>query len=203
MPSIGGNDDEITAEDLSCLKDPDPDDEVAAATAGGQEHDANGKQEPSEDIKENKDKGRHRDNSAFPRVDNSAAEKAAVPGPASTPSKKHARPTSPWTLFERHPHSAGPIGGDLQQPLAGGLTLIHDGSPQESIPGGWPTGWRQRIVFRKTGGRKGPRKDNYFYTPVKGYELLGIKKAKLFLQKLKECGGDEEKALESMTSPVV
>jgi hypothetical protein len=125
--------------------------------------------------------------------ENEDTEAAAAAASEGSLSKKHARSESP---------NNNTTSTSLQEPLAGGLTLIHDGPPLENLPGGWPEGWRQRIVFRKTGGRKGPRKDSYFYTPLQGYELLGVKKVKLFLQKLKECEGDEDKALECMVAPL-
>jgi hypothetical protein len=127
-----------------------------------------------------------------------AAAAAAVA--SAPPSHKHSRSESPTATAAQ---SVGHQGGELHQPLAGGMTLIHDGPPIENLPGGWAKGWRQRIILRKTGGRKGPRKDNYFYTPTRGYELLGIKKVRLYLQKLKECNGDEDKALENVTLPEI
>ena len=187
------------ADDLACLKDPEED-------AAGDEEDKNQLQDGTKD----KDDVLSAENNVNDDFAHAIDVLSAAEAPSSPISKKHGRSDSPTPVVLAPPEdpalvdaTANPTGGELQQPLAGGLMLIHDGPPLDGIAGGWPAGWRQRIVFRKTGGRKGPRKDNYFYTPVKGYELLGIKKAKLFIIKLKEFEGDEDKALESMTAPLV
>jgi hypothetical protein len=201
--------------DLACLKD-DPNDEEDASNSLD-----NDKKQLLLDASKDNDEFNQADSNAndeFSRAIDVLAAETADP-PFSPLSKKHGRPDSPTPVVhlpqpqqQQQQHNQtqstappGPASCELQQPLAGGLMLIHDGPPLDVIPGGiaWPDGWRQRIVFRKTGGRKGPRKDSYFYTPINGYELLGIKKARLFLAKLKECDGDEEKALEIMAAPVV
>lgn len=186
------------AKDLACLKDPEDE-----ADAVGEE--SSDKKQLQEGTKE-KDDILSAESNANDDFAHAIDVLSAAEAPTSPLSKKHGRPDSPTPVVLAQPEDpalAANPSGELQQPLAGGLMLIHDGPPVDNITGGWPPGWRQRTVFRKTGGRKGPRKDNYFYTPIKGYELLGIKKAKLFISKLKEFDGDEDKALEGMTAPVV
>ncbi|GKZ01130.1 hypothetical protein MPSEU_001064500 [Mayamaea pseudoterrestris] len=220
------------ADDLACLKDDDVEDEAEDVYAA---HPHNQQPETPRTVKYKQELLDAAANSVENnQVDfTHAIEVLSDEVVADVLSKKHGRSNSPnqthavqvaaaaaaaaaaistttTSQEESRAHAAEEVAAEdsgMQQPLAGGLMLVHDGPPVEPLSlvygGAWPDGWRQRVVLRKTGGRKGPRRDNYFYTPKKGYELLGVKKAKLFLTKLKECDGDEDKALECMAAPIV
>jgi Methyl-CpG binding domain len=68
--------------------------------------------------------------------------------------------------------------------------LLWEGTPPETIEGGWPEGWSKQ-TFMRMGGSSAGTKDSYWVTPIKNYKLRSMTEVKAFLAALEENGGDE------------
>eukprot|EP00536_Pseudo-nitzschia_multiseries_P003733 jgi/Psemu1/252945/estExt_Genewise1Plus.C_580111 len=73
-----------------------------------------------------------------------------------------------------------------------------EGSPDEKIDGGWPTGWVKRLYARKTGATKGAT-DRYWYSPKEKIKLRSLVQVKKFMRALEDTNGDEIKAKKNMS----
>ncbi|KAG7340564.1 methyl-CpG binding domain containing protein [Nitzschia inconspicua] len=71
--------------------------------------------------------------------------------------------------------------------------MVWEGTPDECIDGGWPTGWIKRLYERKGGASKG-HMDRYWYTPKHRYKLRSMVEVGRFMTALQQCNGDEEAA---------
>lgn len=61
----------------------------------------------------------------------------------------------------------------VKRPRRSAPEPVWEGSPTESLEGGWPLGWKKKIFERKSGATKGGT-DRYWYSPIKSFKLRSM-----------------------------
>eukprot|EP00536_Pseudo-nitzschia_multiseries_P015653 jgi/Psemu1/218743/e_gw1.926.15.1 len=64
------------------------------------------------------------------------------------------------------------------------LKCVYSGCPIQSIDGGWPVGWTEKVFQRQNGASKG-KLDRYWYSPGKQLKFRSIISVQRFLSCVK------------------